>query len=270
MNRSIMAVGAHADDHELQAGGSLAKYYDLGYEIIYVMATNNMSGSWCKKMEDGSIVETNPPHDVIRPQRIREAEAAACSLGTKPIFLDHPQRHYRRSDGIQEKVRYGCELPTGVPPNVPTILTAYEDTPSVDRVVDLILDKDPEAILTHGMPMANIEHFGTCLLVTHAYRQAVERGYNGMLLYWHDLGVHLYGEAYSGWDTFVNISAYWERKIELSAFHACQKPNPEALDWPPYGPACGCRHAEVFTIAGRTRVANQYQDFTLEILNNER
>ena len=34
MNRSIMAVGAHADDIEIQTGGTLAKYRDADYEVV--------------------------------------------------------------------------------------------------------------------------------------------------------------------------------------------------------------------------------------------
>lgn len=270
MNRSIMAVGAHADDHELQAGGTLAKYHDLGYEIHYVMATNNMSGSWCKVETDGSVRETTPPHNIIRAQRIREAEAGAKALGTKPIYLNHPQRHYIQADGAKVQLRYGSEPPDEFARNIPSILTAYEDQACLQQMVDLILDKNPEAILTHGMPMGNIEHVGTCFLVTHAYREAVEKGYQGMLLFWQDLGVNLFREAYSRWDSFIDITAYWSRKLELSALHQSQKPYPEKLDWPPYGPACGCGHAEVFTIGGRSRETGQYQDFTLEIINNER
>ena len=42
--RSIMCVGAHADDIEFSVGGACLKYLDRGYEIDYVMSTNNMSG----------------------------------------------------------------------------------------------------------------------------------------------------------------------------------------------------------------------------------
>jgi len=53
VNRSLMAVGAHADDIEICVGGTLLKYRDLGYEIVYVMATNNFSGRWSYARPDG-------------------------------------------------------------------------------------------------------------------------------------------------------------------------------------------------------------------------
>jgi len=268
IKKSIMAVGAHADDHELNVGGTLAKYHDLGYEIIYVMSTNNMSGDWAKMQPDGSIQSTKPPWHVIRPQRILEAEAGARALGTKPVWLDHPQRHYAREDGSVCEVRYGSDRPDCVPLETPTILTACHHEPSIRRVVELIEEHNPEAILTHGMPMVNPEHFGTCVLVTEAYRRAVRDGYDGMLLLWKDLGVWTFGEAYSQWDTHVDITEYWQKKLELSALHACQKPDPTKLDWPAWGAACGCGQAEVFTIAGRSRCPEDHREFTMEILHN--
>lgn len=262
-----MAVGAHADDHELNVGGSLAKYFHRGYEIVYVMSTNNMSGTWSRLEADGREVSEVCSWRKIMPQRILEAEAGANALGTLPIFLDHPQRHYIDEEGRKIEVRYGSERPECVLPNVPTILTACGDNASIERVVELIKVHNPEVILTHGMPMVNPEHFGTCVLVNEAYRRAVRDGYEGMLLLWQDLGVWNFGEAYSGWDSFVDITEFWNEKISLSALHGCQKPNPAALDWPAWGAACGCKHAEVFTIAGRSRQV-PFGEFTTEILGN--
>ena len=61
MNNSLMAIGAHVDDLELNIGGTLAKYHECGYEIVYVMSTDNISGLWSHRMPDGSIESTLPP-----------------------------------------------------------------------------------------------------------------------------------------------------------------------------------------------------------------
>ncbi len=50
-----MAIGAHADDIELRVGGTLLKYLDCGYEIAYVMSTNNFAG---KELSDKEGVKT--------------------------------------------------------------------------------------------------------------------------------------------------------------------------------------------------------------------
>jgi len=266
---TLMIVGAHADDHELCIGGTMAKYHGQGYEIAYVMSTNNMSGSWSRKMPDGSIQSTTPPWHVIRPQRILEAEAAAAELGTKPIYLDHPQRHYVDDEGRKIEVRYGNPKPSCIPEDVPTILTAGHDKPSIRRMADLIHAYAPEAVITHGMPMVNPEHFGTCLLVTEGYRLAESEGYRGMLLYFEDLGVPLlgtYGSLYNRWDTFIDVTDFFEEKIRLSGIHACQKPEPEKLDWPKWGPICHCGHAEVFDIVSEHSKEIRYGKFGQEIL----
>lgn len=268
-HKSIMGIGAHADDLELQAGGTLCKYRDYGYDIVYVMTTNNMSGGFQWLNADGTIEKRTPAWDEMMARRKKEAADAATYFGTEPIHLGHPQKHYVDKDGNKRRCDYGTPAPEGVTGEWPSMLMAQEDEASIQRVADLILEHDPEVILTHGGPMANVEHFTTLVLVTHAYWKAVDAGFEGMLLSWHDLGVNIYGEGLKRWDTFVDITDYWDQKIECSAFHACQKPDPARLDWPQWGPACGCGQAEVFNIIGRNRSPKQYGAFTLEILQNE-
>lgn len=267
-NRTLMAVGAHADDIEVTVGGTLLKYRDADYDVVYVMATNNMSGNWNYLNPDGSVKYTSPPHHVIEPQRKLEAAAAAKALGTDAIHLDHPQRHYFREDTTVAEVRYGCPLPSGVAADIPTILTAYEHPPSVKRLADLILERNPEAVFTHSPIMVNIEHFATCLLVTNAYWQAVKGGYDGMLLHWQDITVGPFGEAYVPWDTFVDVTPYWDRKFELLGLHACQIPVPGNMNLPPWGAACGCGRAEVFHMVSKGTRPDQGTPFNLEILRN--
>lgn len=163
-----MAVGAHADDIEICAGGTLIKSMDLGYDIIYVMATNNMSGNWNYLQPDGSVKYTRPPARVIEPQRKLEAQAGAQFFGTDAIHLDHPQRHYFNDQGQMIAMGFNTPPPKGIDIHWPDILAAYEHKPSVKRLADLILAKDPEAVLTHGLGMVNIEHYATSVLVTQA------------------------------------------------------------------------------------------------------
>lgn len=253
MNRSIMAVGAHADDIEIWVGGTLLKYRALGYEVVYVQSTNNMSGKNSWLQSDGTVHSVNEsPLDMMR-RRKAECDDAARVLGSVPIHLDHPQRHYHSSpQSPMIELRYGCALPEGVAANVPSILTAHEDSASVARVTDLILDRDPEVVLTHGVAQHNVEHFTTGLLVTYAYWNAVKQGYRGALLHWREANTTL-GGINCRWETFVDYSPYLDQKMELIGKHACQMPKahlPEfghrnlCREW---GTACGCQAAEVFT-----------------------
>lgn len=244
-----MAVGAHADDIELCAGGTLIRSMELGYDIIYVMATNNMSGNWNYLQADGSVNYTRPTAAVLQPQRKKEAQAGAAFFNTQAIHLDHPQRHYFNEEGQTIEMGFDTPAPKGVDvTSWPNILVAYEHKPSVKRLADLILRTQPEAILTHGLGMVNIEHYATSLLVTQAYWQAVEQGYEGTLLHWHDITQGRFGQAYSQWDVFVDISQVNDRKFEAIALHACQIPVASRMELPDWGSHCQCAHAEVYNV----------------------
>lgn len=280
LNRAIMVVGSHADDNEIACGGTLLKYRDRGYDVVYVMATNNMSGAAVITDENGKRVDVlkEPPVEMMA-RRKSECAAAATMLGTTPIHLDHPQRHYNSSDGSQVKINFGSPLPEGIDVNIPSILTASEDTASVKRLADLILEKQPEIIFTHSVTQVNIEHFGTMLLVTKAYWLAVEQGFKGGLLTWREAILNL-GDHNCKWDTFVDYTPYLQKKMELIHYHRCQKPDALSPDfghnrlakW--WGSACGCGAAEVFLWINRPMHRNQfgnvYPELTLELLQNSK
>jgi LmbE family N-acetylglucosaminyl deacetylase len=265
-DRTLLVVGAHADDVELNAGGTLVKYQAMGYSIVYVMSTNNMSGGWITLRPDGTRDIRVFPYDQIMPQRKREAAAAAAFFGTEPVHLDHPQRHYRSREGQTIELSFGCPRPDCVAPNTPTILTAHEDKACVQRLADLILQHKPEAVITHGPIMVDMEHVGTCLLVTKAFRLALESGHDGLLLHWLDISNTIFGDSFKRWDTFVDVSACWDKKLKAIGIHACQMPDPSKLDFPPRAAACGCRQAETFTIGHRG--LQPAHEFTAEVLGN--
>ncbi|MBN1672846.1 MAG: PIG-L family deacetylase [Kiritimatiellae bacterium] len=281
MNRSIMSVGAHADDIEIQTGGTLLKYRDLGYEVIYVMATNNMSGAVSERLPDGTRRKTHEGPVDMMARRKGECDDAAAALGTTPIHLDHPQRHYNPGpEGERLELRYGCVLPEGVPENVPSILTAAEDPASVTRLADLIQERDPECILTHGVAQHNVEHFATGLLTTVAFWQAAEQGYRGALLHWREAH-KLHGDFNCRWETFVDCTRYLDEKAELIGRHRCQMPMAGDPDFAHKlmtqyrGQACGCGAAELFTWVRRSQYRDDtgaiaYPPLTLELVRNTR
>jgi LmbE family N-acetylglucosaminyl deacetylase len=268
--RTLMAIGAHADDIELNVGGTLVKYREMGYEIVYVMSTNNMSGGWSKLRPDGMREMRTPPFNEIMPQRKLEAAVAAKFFGTEAIHLDHPQRHYMGKDGQVVELRYGNPKPDCVPSDTPTILTAHEDKSCVRKLAELMLKHQPEAVMTHGPIMVDMEHVGTCMLVTKAYLMAKESGFDGMLLHWSDLTPPIFGDTFSRWDTFIDINhSCWKKKMQAIALHACQIPNPSKLDFPPRAETCGCLHAETFTICNQGGIKSNCE-FTAEILEHKK
>lgn len=267
--RTLMAIGAHADDIELNVGGTLAKYRSMGYRIVYVMATNNMAGGWHTIAQDGIRSSMRPSCTAMMRKRREEATAAAAYFGTTPVFLDYPQRHCRDEDGTDVELRYGCLRPKGVPEGVPTILTAHEDPGAIQRLADLMVRHNPEAVISHGPVMVDLEHVATCLLVTKAYAKAAEAGYEGMLLHWMDIAPTIYGRMHALWETHIDVSRHHAEKLEAIGLHACQIPDPKRLDFPPIGIACGCRHAEAFTI-GAAGKCPPGTPFMTEIVTNRR
>lgn len=285
VKRVIMSIGAHADDIEINTGATLLKYLDLGYEAVYVMATNNMSGITKELLPDGTVTRRRETAIPMMERRKRECDDAARVLGTTPIHLDHPQRHYNSGVGEESiELRYGCALPPGVPEDIPTILTACEDKASIEQLANLILEKDPECIFTHGVANTNIEHFAVSLLVTNAFWRAVEQGYGGGLLHWVEEHT-LHGHFHTRWETFVGGNGYLDKKMELIGLHRCQMPTahrPEyghrlLSEW--RGKVCGYEVAEVFTwVRQPARLSRDFGpipnpvmgELTKELLDNSR
>ena len=78
----IMAVGAHPDDCELRAGGTLAKYAQAGHEVFTVAVTNGEIGSNLYDME------------TLAQIRKEEAAAAAKIIGGEFICLDYRDQRF--------------------------------------------------------------------------------------------------------------------------------------------------------------------------------
>jgi len=77
MKKNILAIGAHPDDMELEAGGTLAKWASMGHNVSHLILT---SGQYSNL--SGDIYETELLQD--------EARNAAKKLNIKKIiFLDY-------------------------------------------------------------------------------------------------------------------------------------------------------------------------------------
>lgn len=246
----------------------MLKYFDLGYEIDYVMSSNNMSGTWKVRTPDGSLVREDPPWEDMYAKRREEAIAAAAWVGSEPVFLDHPQRTFCAGNGRIVTLGYGCEQPGSIGPDVAPLLTAHEHAGPVKAMTDLILERNPEAVMVHGMIEFNPEHTATCLLVTKAYWKAVDKGYQGMLLHWHSPGVGLFGDAYSRWDTYIDVTDYWQRKLDWIAVHESMVPRPEETEYASKVFVPGCYQAEIFNVVSRGGRYYENCPFEAEILKN--
>ena len=267
MSRKIlMAVGAHADDIEFGAGGTISKYLEKGYSLVYVLSTDNMSGNWSSLDCAGKLSSRPVSWREIYPQRKLEAGRAAEHFGTHAIHLNHPQRHYLNENLEKVELRWGAPRPECVPENVPSILTAHEDPASISVLARLIEEHQPEAVLTHDLIQSDMEHVGTSLLVTKAARRAK---YDGWLLLWPSVNETDCGEIYASRQTYIDISACYEKKMEALRIHACQIPTTKHFTFRQFESGTGCAHVEAFAIAKGPESDTPFE-FTQEILKNIR
>ena len=270
MKKTILAIGAHADDIELSFGATLIKYcrkYD--YTIGYVMTTDNAAGEVISIGEDGKYHSTRPPAAQLQTIRQAEANAAAREMfGTEAIHLNYPQRHYTAESGEKVELRYGVPGEYAGSEGVPTILTAHEDKAAVERLRDIILDVDPEVIITTNISDMNPEHQCTALLTVKAFREAQKKGQDSTLLHSMPPAPFPVGAYFNAGDTFVDTTGYYQEKLHAIGYHKCQKPRPELLDIRDFdeGVRFGCETAERFVVGA----LSQYRTgpLTTEIRKN--
>lgn len=94
--RVALAIGAHPDDIEFGAGGTLAKWAARGTEIHHLVLTDGSKGTW------------NPAADIaaLVAQRDAEQRAAATALGARGTvtMLGHVDGDLEHSRALVEEV----------------------------------------------------------------------------------------------------------------------------------------------------------------------
>ncbi|WP_152049733.1 PIG-L deacetylase family protein [Tautonia marina] len=74
----ILLIGAHPDDADLKAGGTAAKWADLGFVVRMVSMTDGRAGH--HEMTGSELIQ----------RRKAEAQAAAAVIGASYVVLDYP------------------------------------------------------------------------------------------------------------------------------------------------------------------------------------
>jgi LmbE family N-acetylglucosaminyl deacetylase len=180
--KCIMIFGAHADDVDENAGGTLAKYVAMGYQGVYVGAINNLDGCnlertpWYDKGPNFTI--SNSPHKyrvgALETSQIREeeAKAAAAVYPAIPVFLNYKEPTFYIG---RKMVYYGDPQFTAYdPPGKPLIpIATYMDS-EVDAVVELLRKYQPEIVITHTLGGEKMDHGNTGYLIYLAFKKAME------------------------------------------------------------------------------------------------
>lgn len=93
--RSAMTVGAHPDDAEFGAGGTLARWAEAGCEVTILVVTDGSKGSWDEDITTAELVA----------RRRAEQERAAEALGaSQVVHLDHVDGVLEYSMALREEV----------------------------------------------------------------------------------------------------------------------------------------------------------------------
>jgi len=223
MSETLVAVSAHADDAELNAGGTLAKWAAGGGAIHIVMATDNCSGSMIPPGGDEAAKRRLPPHETSAIRR-KEQDAAAALIGATVHFLDYPQRHYW--EGSREvSIGYGpsadqkSEISNQ---QLPPLLIAFQEPAHVARLADLLASLEPDLVLTQTPLDLDPEHHAVASMVWQAFRAGKRQLRRATLRFWTPGSSCQEGLLDPGYDHIEDISAHYEAKLALCRCHASQ------------------------------------------------
>jgi LmbE family N-acetylglucosaminyl deacetylase len=216
----LVAVAAHADDAELNAGGLLAKWVARGGRAAIVMVTNNCSGECIPPGGDGSRLVRYLPA-ATTALRHREQAAAARLLGARLIHLGWPQRHFwngRKVVSLDHRPRR--RPPAGVE-GTPLVI-AFRQAAAVKRMGDLLVALKPARVVTQVPTDLDPEHHATACLVWQAFA-ARRRALRGATLQFWSPGSSCVGGIFDpGFDCVEDVSAHFEDKLRLLAAHESQ------------------------------------------------
>lgn len=181
--KCILVFGAHADDVESLAGGTLAKYIAEGYEGVYVGVVNNLAGCSLNRtpyFNAPAFAISGSPHEypvgALETSQIREEEArqAAAALGAIPVFLNYNEPWFSMG---RKQIDYGTDLfYQYAPPGRPAISLATYLDDEVDFVFELLKEYRPEIVIIHTLGGEKHDHGNSAYMMYLAFRKAMDQG----------------------------------------------------------------------------------------------
>jgi len=95
MPGSVMTIGAHPDDAEFGAGGTIFTWTQRGTDAVFVVATDGSMGSWDPHIDQADLVA----------DRRREQMAAAAILGVASVaWLGQPDGELQQTRGLRKAI----------------------------------------------------------------------------------------------------------------------------------------------------------------------
>jgi len=216
MKKTIVILAAHHDDIEFRAGGTVAQFVKLGYEVIYVVAIDSVFASNAYIDEHMS----DPNIEDILNVRENECRKGAAILGTnKPIFL-HLKPSYYWTNKTRTKLRpnfakhekniiEGMEKYKGKY----FCLEAKSQKECVDEIMDFIDSFNPQMVLTQNANDFHLEHYSIAALAFAACKRLVLERNRKLSLYGWEMGSQGRMLPFVA-DRIIDISDTFELKME--------------------------------------------------------
>lgn len=217
MAKTVMFFGAHADDMEIRAAGTMCHCLDRGYRALSVMMTNNLCGAYADDVTE-EYFSTLPAE--TQALRHREAEAAAAVLGVELIYLDFRENSY--FDG-EKRVFYGTpDYELNVAPGREPLIVAQYLSHCIEDVARVLVDHAPEIVIAHSVGNQNAEHCAAGHLTHAAFLRA--RSQAPLQELWFTTRVQGATDIlHLDPDVLVDITPYRDRKVRALECHRSQR-----------------------------------------------
>lgn len=181
--KCIMVFGAHADDVDEIAGGTLAKYMLNGYEGIYVCVTNNTAGCNLErapgdKWGPNLTISNSPkkyPVGALETIQIRQEEAktAAAVYGATPVFLNFRETWFWQ--GRKECYIGSDEFHQYQPPGRQIVSVATRLSKDINIVYNLLKEYKPEIVIIHTLGGEKHDHGNSAYIMYQAFIKAIDQ-----------------------------------------------------------------------------------------------
>jgi len=235
VKKTIMVVGAHADDVEILAGGTLARYIADGYKGYYVLVTNSNSG-YCPGLKKGAGLDFSERFDFSEKMvKIRRQEAVEASkiFGAEMKELDFKEHNYTQENGqmIYVDIHPFPELEGKKISGREPIVSACAMDKYIREFAEIICAAEPEIIITHT-PDGCPTHYASALLTYRAFQAASRNTKLGGLYIRTTFEISRLGLLNLGIqpDFFVDVSDYTSIAEKAINKHVSQGGN---IDWVP-------------------------------------
>ena len=256
MKKSIVAIMAHSDDIDIFTGGTFAKYMAEGYKGLYGVLSRCNSGWTITEEKGGHYL----PSVEIIPQRKKEAQAAADVYGAELYYDDLLENCYTKKDGTlllpgnkTTEVMSKNEKYDGTLLCVASGAGTWENHPVVEKVVDILIEWEPEILIAQCIQNLNPDHFSAAMIVAKAWLLAKEKVNIGPI--WLPIMQDQTAFPKLNVDISIDVTGHTKTALKGVLCHTSQGlgiaewREPLITGWEIAGKKHGCKYAEEFSLA---------------------